>query len=565
MANPGYVFKNWSGGDVKNSYATETEVYFNIDTQITANFEKAKTNPPSEEPTLNEFTLEIHSSDKNHGITNPSGSNIYGKGEIAILAKPKAGYTFSHWEGPSITNKYDPLSTINLTENSLVAAIFIPISQEEKYVRVDKSVKTFDYLGEEILLDENGGTIIGGSSFAVGFEPTFKAHAQDAFKFVRWENSIGQALSTSPEIKFDSETDFSLVAIFQKKSYFVEIKAQPAGAGFLKWDDKTESFFRALIPHGNIINISALDSSEHKFLNWKSVHTNLKNPQEDEINLKVTSDLDITAYYYPLESVRLNTKVVPEQAGWIIGGGDFPYNSNHLLHAKPNPGYEFVRWEGEQIYQPSSQQTSVNLDQDLNVSAVFKPDLTYSGNELEYTPGLHSLQVKSNNEDIGDVSGSGVYGTGWITINATPKASYQFSHWSGGSLANSTMKKTQVLLESNTIVTAHFEQKPLFSDSTINLNGWCTSSWFGNFWNKHPEKWAYHQNLGWIYAHEIEESSYWVWINRLNNWYWIRKSTFPYIYLGAKRSWHYLLLSDANDLNEIIIYEFDSNRWRKID
>jgi hypothetical protein len=127
------------------------------------------------------------------------------------------------------------------------------------------------------------------------------------------------------------------------------------------------------------------------------------------------------------------------------------------------------------------------------------------------------------------------------------------------------MKKTQVLLESNTIVTAHFEQKPLFSDSTINLNGWCTSSWFGNFWNKHPEKWAYHQNLGWIYAHEIEESSYWVWINRLNNWYWIRKSTFPYIYLGVKRSWHYLLLSDANDLNEIIIYEFDSNRWRKID
>ena len=92
------------------------------------------------------------------------------------MAEPKPGYIFSHWDGENIENKNKSSTFVNLSKDTLIAAIFEKANASQKYIKVDKSVKTYDYLEEQILEDEEGGSILGGTSFAVGFEPTFKIH-----------------------------------------------------------------------------------------------------------------------------------------------------------------------------------------------------------------------------------------------------------------------------------------------------------------------------------------------------------------------------------------------------
>ena len=418
------------------------------------------------------------------------------------------------------------------------------------------------YLGAVEINGSKWGSIIGGSSFAVGFEPTFKAYSNDGFEFVRWENSIGQILSTSQEIKFDSQTDFSLVAVFKRKSYSVKILTQPIDKGNIKWHAKaTEPSFVDLLAHGEKFTLTALDTQKHKFLKWDAKNTIIENPLDTNLEITLTSDLELTATYYPIEILNLTTEVFPRDGGWIIGGGEYAYDSNHLLHAKANPGYKFVRWEGLQLSNYHKEQTNINLDQDLFISAIFAPDLTYTGQKPDFTPGLHSLKVSSNNEDFGKVSGNGIFGSGWVTIQAFPEKTYEFSHWEGNNIADEKLSKTSVLVESDSNVTAIFKEKVLFSETIEISNGWYQSSWFGGYWNEHPKKWAYHLTLGWVFAHEIEDSSYWVWISNLNDWYWITQANYPYIFHSFTNSWYYLLPSEDG---KIFLYEFKNKAWRKI-
>ncbi|MDA7757109.1 hypothetical protein N8920_04320 [Opitutales bacterium] len=563
-SNPGYSFKKWEGPGISDTLSSDTTIDFDKNTTIRAVFDRTSEPPSTDGNNDTEFVLEVTPSNKNHGNTNPIGKNIYAKGLIPILAKPKLGYVFSHWNGEGVTDKYAESTSVQLDKNILLAAIFEPTSNQQKYVKVEKSILTFDYLGEKELKTETGGSIIGGTSFAVGYEPTFKIYTKEGYEFLRWENSIRQPLSTSSEITFDSEYDFSLVAVFKKKSYSLQVLSQPDGKGLIKWHGEGSSSSHIdLLPHGQTLSFSAYDHLDYKFLNWTTTGTNIDDPSEPNLNFVIKSDLYITANYYPLVKVKLTIESTPAAGGWIIGGGEFAYNSNHLLHAKPNPGYKFLRWEGNQINDRISAQTKINLDQDLSVAAIFEPDLTYIGNDPEYDPGLHSLQIKTNNETQGKTSGSGVYGTGWVVIEALPKTNYAFSHWEGNNIFDKKSARTEILVDHDSTATAYFEEKLLFSDSLSNSSGWNESSWFGVYWNKHPEKWAFHNRLGWVYAHEIGLSSYWVWMSRLDGWYWIEKTTFPYMYDSNTKTWVYL--SYQSEGNGVILFKFSENAWRRIE
>lgn len=564
--NSGYVFSHWNGNTIHDNKSSDTHVEFDQNTTITAFFEKTtsttvadviQSDPP-------EFVLEVFSSDKNHGSTNPFGTNTYTNGQISILAEPKPGFIFSHWNGDDILDNDKASTFINLSKNTSIAAIFIPSSSQQKYVNVEKVTKTFDHHEEELLTNQEGGTIIGSSSFAVGQEPIFKSYSYSGFEFVKWENELGQILSTAPEIKFDSQTDFSLIAVFKKKSYNLTLATQPDQNGQIYIEGIGNiSNLSKRFAHGHIINMTANDLPNYKFLSWSIDELNIENPQERNLEFKISKDLRVVANYFPLNSLKLTTEVSPLKSGWIIGGGEFSYNANHLIFAKANPGYKFSMWEGSQIIDKGSSQTSINLDQDLSIRAIFVPDISYPSGEDQSNPGLYSLTVKSNDKAFGRAYGSGVYGTGWIPIEALPEKNYEFSHWQGEGLEDSLSPKTNLFIDDETEVTAYFQKKMLFSDSKINLNGWKESNWFGTYWNRHPEKWAYHYDLGWVFAQEIVSSSYWVWIHTLNDWYWIDKITYPYMYHPQSRSWMFVLVPNPNPIDGIIVYEFKNNKWIK--
>ena len=156
----------------------------------------------------------------------------------------------------------------------------------------------------------------------------------------------------------------------------------------------------------------------------------------------------------------------------------------------------------------------------------FEPDLSYTGGSEDFDPGLHILNLLSDNSEHGTVEGGGIYGTGWVEIEAYAKDAYEFSHWEGSNIANPNNAKTQILVEIETNAKAFFKAKPLISESVNNSLKWYTSAWFGSYWNEHPNKWAYHQIFGWVFVYETSPNSYWVWINNLGDWYWIEKDNF---------------------------------------
>ena len=197
------------------------------------------------------------------------------------------------------------------------------------------------------------------------------------------------------------------------------------------------------------------------------------------LRTSIISDTSITAVYFPLNQVTLTTESVPAGGGWVLGGGSFSYNSRHPIHAKANGGFRFVKWEGVQIDSLENAQTTITLDRDINVQAIFEPDLNYNGGDTPYTPGLHVVQLQSANPTFGRVIGSGVYGKGWIDIEAVPLDFYSFSHWNGVKIAYPDQAKTKILIEDDASATAFFKKKPLIADSVLDSVGWATNPWFG--------------------------------------------------------------------------------------
>ena len=74
----------------------------------------------------------------------------------------------------------------------------------------------------------------------------------------------------------------------------------------------------------------------------------------------------------------------------------------------------------------------------------FLPDLTGTGQNL-ILPRLHSLKVSSNNEDFEKYQGM-AFCSGWVTIQAFPEKTYEFSHWEGNNIADEKLSKTWVWL-----------------------------------------------------------------------------------------------------------------------
>jgi len=565
-ANEGYEFVKWEGAGIKSPYDETTSISFETNTVITAVFSKEDNNGGDDGNTSNDnlFSLSVSPSNPNHGLTNPSLKNYYAKGKVPILAKPKPGYIFSHWEGESISDPLSSSTEVNLENDLLIAAIFESISHNQKQINITHVIETLDYLGNPSKNEIKGGTILGGTSFLNDHTPTFKAYAKDAYRFLRWENGFGQILSTNEEITYKSATDFTLKAIFQKKSYNVNVFTQPGNKTEILWEGYGKaSKHKQLVPHGEQISLNALQGINYQFLNWQTNGIFIQNPRDLKINLTIQSEAILTAIYYPTNEVVVTTSIYPESGGWILGGGKNSYNPMHPLHAKANNGFKFVRWEGSQILDPSSPQTTVNLDQNLDIRAIFEPDLLYEGDPTTSIPGLHIVEVLSADPDRGAVTGSGVYGPGWVDIEAVANYGFEFSHWDSLAVADPKASKTKLLVEDHSTATAYFKEKTLVINSIPEGNSWYSNNWFGTYWNEKRSPWAFHLILGWIFAHENSNQSYWVWINNLDGWYWLEAESFPYLFESSSNAWVFLS-TETSSPAEIFLFKFKDNRWRRL-
>lgn len=116
-------------------------------------------------------------------------------------------------------------------------------------------------------------------------------------------------------------------------------------------------------------------------------------------------------------------------------------------------------------------QTSANTTAYISYSA---PDSNnHSGYITFYPTGggapAYSLTVKRNDTSYGSVSGGGTYSQGAsVTISATPKSGYVFSHWTTSWSSTSVFSNpyTFTMPGSNSEATAYFKSAPTYAVST---------------------------------------------------------------------------------------------------
>ena len=109
--NTGYSFDSWNGDGVSDPSQTSTTVLMTANRSISATF------------SINSHSLEI--STTGQGTVTQSGSGDYDYGSNpTISATPATGYSFSHWVGDGISDVNESSTTVDMTEDRNLSAVF---------------------------------------------------------------------------------------------------------------------------------------------------------------------------------------------------------------------------------------------------------------------------------------------------------------------------------------------------------------------------------------------------------------------------------------------------------
>lgn len=133
--------------------------------------------------------------------------------------------------------------------------------------------------------------------------------------------------------------------------------------------------------------------------------------------------IDTDGFYY------IETHVSDTAAGSVTGGGAYLQGDYATITADAKPGYRFVSWTDGYTYSTRIFQVTQNE----TFTAVFE----------EIPPTFYTLTVQANNDNWGEVTGSGQYEAGTeVTLTATPYEGYFLRYWSFTDLADETILYT---------------------------------------------------------------------------------------------------------------------------
>lgn len=142
-----------------------------------------------------------------------------------------------------------------------------------------------------------------------------------------------------------------------------------------------------------------------------------------------------------------------------VGNLDPSYNYGSIvpITATPNTNMEFVEWQGSGVAQPTFAQTTVLMDTDRNITAVFEPK---------------DFNVVINENGKGSTSGSGLHPFGsTINITATADFGYAFSHWEGAGPDSNTSANTTLTVQQDHSLIAHFNPLPFTITTSAGAGG----------------------------------------------------------------------------------------------
>ena len=312
-------------------------------------------------------------------------------------------------------------------------------------------------------------------------------------------------------------------------------------------------------------------------------------------------------HHRPFFSINSYTLSIDKNgSGSVTGTNSYAYGSVAEITATPSEGYSFSHWSGNGISNPTIANSTIIVDQDLNITAHFS---------------INSYTLSIDKIGSGSVTGANSYTYDSVAeITATPSEGYSFSHWSGNGIANPTDTNTTITVGQDLNISANFIKLSLDLNvsvieggevttegtfeygSTISLQanaleGWEFSQWTGSsvqnplasstsllleenssvnavfrrlpgFWTsgwigyilQGEDGWMFHYPIGWLYTESTSaKNEYWCWHSELG-WLWFEKNSFAesYVWMKSSDAWIYIDIENGR-LDRY--YNYATEKW----
>ena len=163
--------------------------------------------------------------------------------------------------------------------------------------------------------------------------------------------------------------------------------------------------------------MTAIANEYYEFVCWNDGQAS--NPR----SFIVTQNATFTAMFTKTGTPEFTITVVSDNPalGSVSGGGTFPEDSLIEIEALPVENAHFLRWDDNNTDNPRS----IIVTQDQTFTAFFELKSSYN------------VVVRSENETMGTVYGSGVYlANSTVGIGAIPNEGYHFAGWQDGIMDN---------------------------------------------------------------------------------------------------------------------------------
>ncbi len=425
-ANPanGYEFIEW-GGDLTGASNNPAYITMDADKQVSAVFAATSV-----------VTLTTSLSLVSGGVVTGSGISCPGdcaetfqKGATATLvASPSPGYEFIRWDGDLAGVTGNPVSVTMHTDKN-VTAVFGPSPSGATLTTS--------------LSPGGGGSVIGDGincpgdckeTFEKGSATTIAATPNPGYEFVRWDGDLAGVMDNPADVTMNSDKHVTAVFARIESRRTLVAAVAPADGGVVTGSgidcpgDCEETF-----DDGARVELAATPAGGFLFSHWTGDLDGSDNPAA----LDMDADKSVTAVFVPIR-YTLEVEISPEGGGSVTGSGldcpgdcdaSFEKGAVTTLSATPNPGWEFIRWDGD-LAGAADNPADVTMNSNKSVAAVFAL--------IESTRTLVAAVAPA---DGGVVTGSGVDCPGdceetfddgaRVELAATPAEGFLFSRWTG--------------------------------------------------------------------------------------------------------------------------------------
>lgn len=389
----------------------------------------------------------------------------YLSGEVLNFeAYPYNEYTFSHWtlNGTYFTDQQTFTYTVGSMDAAFVAVFdFNPEQPDDPALVLTSAVYVkSDPMGAATF------NITSGTKYREGETLILRATMSDDYIFDGWyqgENKVASATAFTYVVG-QKDVTFTLRATPVVYSQ-LNLVAMPAEA--ISFNVRSGNIYR----EGTTLNLRASVVAGYVFRGWYMGDSLLSEATELPYVVGTTAatltamatviEPDPDEDWDPLpptdpdmESVYIIAQSANGAAGKAYGSASYVVGKEAVLRAVPAHGYVFSHWDDG------------NTDSVRTVIATV--DATYTA---YFAPVTYTVTVRSDDEDMGSVTGSGVYSyRSSATITATPATGYKFVRWSD----DNTDPTHTVYITSDTMFTAFFAQltfviTALTADSTAGL------------------------------------------------------------------------------------------------